>query len=46
MDNKVLIEIGIKNLPYNLYDVVIRNLKEELNKNLEINNIDYNEVKF
>ncbi|QQK07670.1 glycine--tRNA ligase subunit beta [Miniphocaeibacter halophilus] len=46
MDNKVLIEIGIKDLQYNLYDVVIRNLRESLNKNFEINNIKYDELKF
>lgn len=46
MKNKVLIEIGIASLPYNLYNIIIRNLRESIIKKLDSHEMEYNNIKF
>ena len=46
MENKLLIEIGLDGLPYNLYDIVIRNLKEKISKLSDENKIKTQHDKF
>ncbi|WP_099203141.1 glycine--tRNA ligase subunit beta [Miniphocaeibacter massiliensis] len=45
MNNKLVIELGIDKLQYNLYDVVIRNLKEHLGIIFTEENIIFDEYK-
>ena len=46
MENKLLVELGIDGLPYNLYDVLIRELRESIITNFNKNNIYYNKLEF
>ncbi len=46
MENKLLIEIGLNGLPYNLYDIVIRNLKEKISKLIDENKVKAKYNKF
>lgn len=46
MKSRILIEIGLDGLPYNLYNIIIRKLRESIVKKIEFSEIEYGEIIF